>query len=201
MISTYGRDDLLCNITKSITPMLVENKVIDKFQYIKKTASSLKSVLSNSKQIALRNKHGHSVPCGKGYGCKNCRLMSGKDYIRGSNGRKFNSAPGDCKSRNIIYAATCQLCFKNYSGKTTQQHGSRNNGHRAKYIRYCKQVANGVVMNLNDLDDEYTHWAYTFTTHTESTMQMGSTTITSSPSWRIATPVIWRERNTPGYRS
>ena len=51
VISTYGRDNILCDIVKSVTPMLVENKAITKFQFIKKTASSLKGVLSNSKQI------------------------------------------------------------------------------------------------------------------------------------------------------
>ena len=30
-----------------------------------------------------------------------------------------------------------------------------NNGHRAKYIKYGKQLANGVEVNLSDLDDEY----------------------------------------------
>ena len=54
VISTYGRDDLLCDITKSVSPMLLENKVVSKFQYIKKTASSLKNMLSNSKCISLK---------------------------------------------------------------------------------------------------------------------------------------------------
>ena len=126
---------------------------MDKFQFIKKTAPSLKSSLSNSKQIALRNRHGTSVACGRE--CKNCNLMSGNDHIRTSNGRKINTASGNCLSRNIVYAATCLLCSKNYTGRSTQQHASRNNGHRAKYIRYGKQVANGVQINVSDLDDEY----------------------------------------------
>ena len=134
--------------------MLVENKAITKFQFIKKTASSLKGVLSNSKQIALRNRNGQSVACGRS-GCKNCTLMSGSNFIMAGNGRKISTAPGNCLSRNIIYGATCQLCNKNYVGRTTQQHASRNNGHRAKFIRYCKQMASGVQINISDLDDEY----------------------------------------------
>ena len=81
--------------------------------------------------------------------------MTGKDHIISSAGKKFRTASGDCMSRNIIYAGTCLLCLKNYTGKTTQHHANRNNGHRAKYIRYGKQLASGVVMNLNNLDDEY----------------------------------------------
>ena len=128
--------------------------IIDGFQYIKKCASSLKGMLSNSKHIALRNRHGYSVACGRN-GCKNCKLMSGNNFIRASNGKKFDTAPGNCLSKNILYAATCLLCSENYVGRTTQQHACRNNGHRAKYIRYGKQKAAGVVMNVSDLDDEY----------------------------------------------
>ena len=164
VISTYGKDDILCDITKSIAPMLVENKIMDRFQYIKKTASSLKSTLSNSKQIALRNRHGHSVACGRG-GCKNCKLMTGNNFIRAGNGQKIYTAPGNCLSRNIVYAATCLLCTKNYTGRSTQQHACRNNGHRAKYIRYCKQVANGIQMNVSDLDDEYALGIHLHDTH------------------------------------
>ena len=128
VISTYGKDDVLCDITKSIAPMLVENKIMDRFQYIKKTASSLKSTLSNSKQIALRNRHGYSEACGRGGGCKNCKLMTGNNFIRARNGKKVNTAPGNCLSRNIVYAATCLLCNKNYTGRSIQQHARRNNG-------------------------------------------------------------------------
>ena len=164
VISTFGRDNILCDVVKSVTPMLVENKVITKFQHVKRTASSLKGVLSNSKQIALRHRHGPSVACGRN-GCKNCELMSGNSVIHASNGERFKSAPGNCLSRNVIYAATCQLCFKNYSGRTTQQQACRNNGHRAKYIRYCKQMASGVKINISDLDDEYSLGIHLHDTH------------------------------------
>ena len=128
--------------------------MIDKFQYIKKTASSLKGQLSNSKHITLQSRYGRSEACGR-RGCKNCGLMSGEDFIHGPNGRKIYTAPGNCLSRNINYAATCLLCKKNYVGRSTQQQACRNNGHRAKYIRYGKQIANGVQMNISDLDEEY----------------------------------------------
>lgn len=154
VISTYGRDKFLCDITKSISPMLLDNKVVSKVQYIKKTAPSLKNMLSNSKRISLNNKHGCSTTCNR-IGCKNCKMMSGNSYIRASSGRKFKSAPGHCVSRNTIYAANCQICSKNYVGRSTQMFACRNNGHRAKYIKYVKQIEKGVKINIGDLDDEY----------------------------------------------
>ena len=65
--------------------------------------------------------------------------MSGNSYIKASSGQKFKSAPGQCTSRNVIYAATCQICYKNYVGRSTQICACRNNGHRAKFIKYGKQ--------------------------------------------------------------
>ena len=91
--------------------------------------------------------------------------MSGNDFILTHSGKKISTAPGNCLSRNIVYAATCLLCKKNYTGRSTQQHACRNNGHRAKYIRYCKQVASGVEMNISDLDDEYALGIHLHDTH------------------------------------
>ena len=87
--------------------------------------------------------------------CKNCNLMSGLSYITNFKGKKFQTAPGNCLSKNIIYAATCLLCTKNYTGKSTQICSSRNNGHRAKYIKYNKQVENNNHLTMKNLDDEY----------------------------------------------
>ena len=81
--------------------------------------------------------------------------MSGLSYVINSKGKKFKTARGNCLSKNIIYAATCQICFKNYTGKSTQICSSRNNGHRAKYIKYKKQVEKNKHITINNTDDEY----------------------------------------------
>ena len=154
IISTYGQNQLLNQLEKVITPTLVKNNIITKFKHVNKTATSLKSMLSNSKHISLKNKYGISNPCYRN-NCRNCTLMSGKSFIRNSSNKKIKTAPGNCLSRNIIYAATCSLCNKNYIGRSTQIHACRNNGHRAKYIRYGKQLAKGIQFEPNDLDDEY----------------------------------------------
>ena len=155
MVSTYGRDDKLVQIVKYLSPMLVENKIISKIQLVKKTGPSLRGILSNSKKTALKNMYGTSVPCNRGNGCKNCLLMSSNNFIISSSGKKFYSAPGNCMSKNIVYAASCQICHKNYVGRTTQHLSSRNNGHRAKFVKYGKQIAKGVRVQVEDLDDEY----------------------------------------------
>ena len=76
--------------------------------------------------------------------------MSNKSYIE--NGKiRFRTASGTCKSRNIIYAAAYQLCHKIYVGKSTQILPYRNNGHRAKFIKFMKQVNRGNIPNTDEL--------------------------------------------------
>ena len=118
VISTFGRYEKISEIVDSINPMLLENKIITKIHFVKKTGPSLKGMLSNSKRIALKNKFGFSMPCNRGNGCKNCPLMSMNNSIIISNGKKLYTAPGNCLSKNIVYAAICQICHKNYVGRT-----------------------------------------------------------------------------------
>ena len=154
VISTHGRDELLCNISKLASKVLIDNKVVSKFEYVKKTAPSLKNKLCNSKYISLEERNGPSRKC-KRSRCKNCKRMSGLNRIVDSNGKKHNSAGGDCTSRNIIYAATCQLCQKNYTGKSTQMCACRNSGHLGKYTKYIKDMEKGGDHQKYTLDDEY----------------------------------------------
>ena len=66
--------------------------------------------------------------------------MSEGESIIDSIGKKHKTAKGTCTSSNIIYAATCKICLKNYTGKSTQLCSNRNNGHRAKFVKYVKHM-------------------------------------------------------------
>lgn len=50
--------------------MLIENKIISKPKFVKKTGPSLTGILYNSQRIALRNKFGYNVPCNRGNGSR-----------------------------------------------------------------------------------------------------------------------------------
>ena len=57
--------------------------------------------------------------------------MSGNATISSSsNGKVFKTPSATCKSRNIIYCATCMYCTKQYVGKSTCKLQSRISGHR-----------------------------------------------------------------------
>ena len=164
VISTHGRDDILCNISKSVSKVLIDNKLVSKFEYIKKTAPSLKNKLCNSKYISLDERCGRSRECNRPR-CKNCIRMSGLSKITGSDGKKYNSASGSCISRNIIYAATCELCSQNYTGKSTQMCACRNSGHRGKCLKYIKDMEKGGNHQKYTLDDEYSLGIHLFIKH------------------------------------
>ena len=58
-------------------------------------------------------------------------MMSNQNSIVSSTtGATFPTPAADCKTRNAIYVATCRLCKKQYSGKTTTQIRTRICGHR-----------------------------------------------------------------------
>ena len=105
------------------------------------------SKLSNLKYISVGSKFGHSNPCGQ-QSCLSCPLMSGNNEILGKNG-KVKTAKGNCKTKNIIYGATCKLCVKNYVGKSTQPCHKRINGHRHFQKKYSENQ--NIVNDVSNL--------------------------------------------------
>ena len=73
-----------------------------------------------------------------------------KESIVEVNGHSVSCAPGNCKSKNLIYLATCVLCNKPYTGRTIQWLSKRFSGHRDCYKRILR---NGQDVDL--LSDDY----------------------------------------------
>ena len=65
------------------------------------------------------------------------------------NGHPVSSAPGNCKSKNIIYLAKCKLCYKPYIGRTVQWLSKRLTGHRECY-RKVLQNEQGIDFAADD---------------------------------------------------
>ncbi len=64
--------------------------------------------------------------------CDSCGLMSGNNTVSSTtNGKIFKTPSADCKSRNIVFCATCMYCCKQYVGKSCNRMHSRINGHRS----------------------------------------------------------------------
>ena len=118
------------------------------FQFVKKTGANVGSRLAVLKSIALGKKRGKTVQCRNHVNCKCCKLI-GEEIVE-VNGLPISSAPGNCKSKNVIYLVSCNLCKKPYSGRTVQHIHCRMSGHRDNYYK--------VLRNDEDVDitsDDY----------------------------------------------
>ena len=144
--STFGRDSSLKEIVHETCKPF--NKA---FKCVSKTGPTIKSMLCNVKCISMGNRYGHSKPCGHKL-CKACGLISGKSEINSKEGQKFRTAEGTCNTHNCVYAASCRICNKIYTGKTTQKNNRRINGHRDFLKKY---VTNPESLNSNsDLNEQ-----------------------------------------------
>ena len=129
VISTFGKDHDLVNVTKKIE----KHSETIKFKYVKKTGPSLRNILIKSKISALGKPFGETLPCNV-RNCKACRMVSCNDFVTDPSDKKYKTAPGRCNTKNLIYHAKCKHCHKAYTGKTTQSLNSRISGHRAKFV-------------------------------------------------------------------
>ena len=152
VVSSHGTDEKLVNSLKSHEEdILKTNSFKDKrkplFRFVKKTGPNLGSMLSVVKFLALGKKSGKTIPCLSHGNCKCCSLIINDD-INALNGIPLRTAPGNCKTNNIIYLVSCKMCSKSYIGRTTQPLGTRMNGHRKCYYKVLR--SDNIDTNLDD---------------------------------------------------
>ena len=100
-------------------------------------------MLSVLKSLALGRKTGRTTPCNAHANCKCCQLVN-KENLSELSGRPVSCAPGNCKTKGIIYLVICKLCSKPYFGRTTQTLAKRMSGHRGCYYE---------VLQKEDIDE------------------------------------------------
>ena len=153
IVSCNGTDEKLIKTLKKYEDELSKTNSFKDgakpiFQYVKKTAANVGSKLSVLKSIALGKKRGKTVPCRAHGNCKCCRLIG--ENVDEINGCAISTAPGSCKSKNVIYLVSCKLCGKPYTGRTVQYIHNRMSGHRDCFYK--------VLRNDEDVDinsDDY----------------------------------------------
>ena len=152
VVSTFGSDENMVNVVKKFEQHLQRTRSFSEsdcpstsqgqlspttsnpkkiFQFVKKTGMSLRSRLVTTKALALGSKHGRTVPCNQPR-CKCCVQIMDTDSTKVNN-KLVKSAPGNCKTYNIIYLVVCQICSKAYIGRTVSPLHVRLNGHRSKF--------------------------------------------------------------------
>ena len=80
-----------------------------------------------------------------------CKVCSNKSCVE-NNGTTVKAKGRKCKTKNLIYSATCQLCSKNkvYVGKTVTQLSQRVNGHRSNFYSLLEDGGSSSVDNVSD---------------------------------------------------
>ena len=164
VISSYGSDDDLVNVVQKYVPHLKRTRSFSEgdqnleqlapqhkkntlFQFVKKTGSTLRSRLLTSKQLALGARHGQTKQCRR-KNCKCCRMIFEEDFTT-VNKKKVKSAPGNCKTYNIIYLVQCSMCEKAYVGRSVNSLNVRMDGHRSKFY----EIIDGRAIDITK--DEY----------------------------------------------
>ena len=144
-------------------------------QVVTRRAPNLKDTLFKRKKLALGSSSSSTIPCTKpgekkkGRPCMTCSLVSGTTSVT-NNDITVRTQGGDCKTKNIVYSATCQLCQKNnvYVGKSVCALSQRVNGHRSKFYELCdsfRRDENFSVVGPGDVSDENVLGAHLFTVH------------------------------------
>ena len=148
---------------------------VPKFQVVTRRAPSLKDSLFRRKKLALGSSSISTDPCTKpgdkkkGRPCMTCNVVSGCSSVT-NNTSTVRTQGGNCKTRNIVYAACCKLCTKNnvYVGKSVCTLSQRVNGHRSKYYEILdsfKCNSHFSPYGPGDCDDENVLGAHLFTVH------------------------------------
>ena len=117
------------------------------FQFVKKTGTNIRARLVNTEEFALGPKFGKTQPCNNKK-CKCCIMIRNDDKFH-VNGQLVRTAPGSCRTYNIIYLVRCSTCDEAYIGRTVKQLHERIHGHRAKF----HDIINGNIIDINS--DEY----------------------------------------------
>ena len=124
---------------------------------VARRAPSLKDTLFKRRALALGCGFAPTVPCTppdatrRGPRCQTCALTSGVDWLK-SNDRRVRTKGGNCKTRNIIYAAQCLICSSRntYVGKSVTSLSMRVNGHRSSFYKILRNPSH---LDPNGIDD------------------------------------------------
>ena len=162
-------------ISNSRTWSTTDPQNIPKLQVVTRRAPNLKDTLFKRKKLALGSQSTSTEPCTKpgekrkGRPCQTCDLVSKNSSVT-NNSITVKTQGGNCKTRNIVYSATCKLCTSNnvYVGKTVSCLSQRVNGHRSKFYEILRSFENDRSLSFqspDSFDDENILGAHLFSVH------------------------------------
>ena len=153
VVSCHGTDEKLTSTVRKFGNSLLQTNSFKEatkplFKFVKRTAANIGSRLAVHKSLALNNQVGCTEPCRNHSNCKCCKMIGAN--VTQTLGKPIQPAPGNCKTKNILYLVTCRQCSKPYIGRTVQHLANRMSGHRENFYK--------ILRNSTDVDcqsDDY----------------------------------------------
>ena len=134
VVSCYGADEKLVKTMKENEDEILKTnsfKDVSKpaVQYVKKTGANIGSKLSVLRSIALGKKNGKTMPCTHHSNFMCCKLL-GNEIVNEVNGLPVPCAPGNCKTKKVIYLPAqggkmCGAAGPPSPGRTSKSPGSK----------------------------------------------------------------------------
>lgn len=179
VISTFGCDSEMIDVVRRLEPSLISSKSFSSsesfsstesegssrsksslFTFVRKTGTSLRSKLVKVRHLTQSSSApSKTVPC-KHRNCGSCKIISDAESHE-INDHITKSAPGNCSSYNVVYIFICNICDKNYVGRTVQKLRERVNNHRSSFYR----LLNNPNLEILDDDDTYSLGAHLIFEH------------------------------------
>ena len=113
---------------------------------------SLRNKLVKNKHLALNKMKYKTTPCQKP-NCQCCGQISDKEHFK-INGKTIRPAAGCCTTYNIIYCVQCNICQKNYVGRSVQRLNERIGQHRRSFYEILGN-SSALTNDIYTKDDNY----------------------------------------------
>ena len=114
-----------------------------------KKHSSIGNSMVRNKNLSLLESSINSQKCGAP-GCLQCPLVNPTHKTTVNEKTVLIPRTLNCKSKNVIYMWTCNLCSETYFGRTTQPCHNRTSGHRSCFRNEDKWEKSALSMHARD---------------------------------------------------
>ena len=127
-------------------------------------AKSLQDILVRAKLKEITTEPNLCSGCNGRSDCEVCRILKkGSEFTNKDGSRIFDIRKGTlhCNTEKCIYLMTCNICSKQYVGKSKPIFRSRYNNYKSKFRKYYNALKNGTLKDIDPIPQAhlYEHFA------------------------------------------
>ena len=114
-----------------------------------KKHGSIGNMMVRNKELSTKQNNVKSQKC-NAPGCLQCPRVNNEHRFTVNGKSVVVPRNLNCKTKNVIYMWTCQLCTETYFGRTTQACHNRSSGHRSCFNNEDKWDKSALSMHARD---------------------------------------------------